>query len=182
MVAVFLLAHALGAAEVVGERHELRAIAEVAVAAAIAVGRGDRRGAERAAVIAALEGEHQALAVRGVAHELQAVLDRLAAADVEMHAALRAELLLGVLGDACAASSIFSRCRYWLATCGSRSSWRRTRVVQARVAVAEIDGRVPHLQVEVRRALRVVEERALAALEDLRRIRCSARCRRASSI
>ena len=77
VVAVFLLAHALRAAEVVGERHELRAVAEVAVAAAIAVGRGDRRRAERAAVIAALEGEHQALAVRRVAHELERVLDRL---------------------------------------------------------------------------------------------------------
>ena len=82
-----------------GIRHELRAVAEMAVAAAIAVGRGDRRGAERAAVIAALEGEHQALAARGVAHELEAVLDRLGAADVEMDAALLAELRFGVLGD-----------------------------------------------------------------------------------
>src|SRR5262249_46266724 len=99
VVPVLLLAHTLRPAETVRERHELRAVAEMTVAPAIAVGRGDRRGAERAAVIAALEGEHQALAVRGVAHELERVLDRLGAADVEMHAALEAEFLLGIACD-----------------------------------------------------------------------------------
>ena len=142
----------------------------MAVAPAIAVGRGDGRGAERAAVIAALEGEHQALAVLGIAHELEAVLDRLAAADIEVDAALRGRTSARRPWPSMAASSIFSRCRYWLATCGSRSSWRRTAVVEALVAVAEIDGRIPHLQVEVRAPLRVEEERALAALEDLGRI------------
>ena len=55
--------------------------------------------AERAAVIAALEGEHQALALLGVADELEAVLDGLAAADVEVDAPLQAEPLLGGLGQ-----------------------------------------------------------------------------------
>src|SRR5262249_38484025 len=96
---VLLLAHALGRAEVIRERHELRALAEMAVAPAIAIGRGDRRGAERAAVIAALEGEHQALAVRGVAHELERILDRLRAADVEVHPALEPELRFRVARD-----------------------------------------------------------------------------------
>src|SRR5262249_39614551 len=95
---VLLLAPAFRPAEVVRERYELRAVAEVAVAAAVAVGRGDGRGAQGAAVIAALEREHQALALLVVAHELQAVLDRLAAADVEVHAALGGEFPLGVLG------------------------------------------------------------------------------------
>ena len=69
-----------------------------------------------------------------------------------------------------AASSIFSRCRYWLATCGSRSSWRCAASFSRSVAVAEVDGRIPHLQVEVGASLHVVEERALAAVEDLGRI------------
>src|SRR5262245_64686932 len=42
--------------------------------------------------------------------------------------------------------------------------------VEPRVAVAEVDRRVPHLQVEVRAALGVEQEGALAAVEDLRRI------------
>src|SRR5688572_3715959 len=66
MLAIFLLAHALGPPEVIGERDELGALAEMAVAAAVAVGRGDRRGPQRAPVIAALEGEHQAFAVREI--------------------------------------------------------------------------------------------------------------------
>ena len=180
VVAVFLLAHPLGAAEMVGERHELGPVAEVAVAPAIAVGRGDRGGAERAAVIAALEGEHQALAVLGVAHELQAVLDRLAAADIEVDAALQPELLLGRLGqhggelDLLAVQVLARHLRQpvELAPRG---------IVEALVAIAEIDGRVPHLQIEVGAALRVVEERALAARRRSSADWCSARCRRASS-
>ena len=142
----------------------------MAVAAAIAVGRGDRRGAERAAVIAALEREHQALAARGVAHELERILDRLRAADVEMHAALVARTSRSASCAIIAASSIFSRCRYWLATCGSVSIWRLSASLRRRLRVAEIDRRVPHLQVEKRRAGGVVQIAAFAALEDLRRL------------
>ena len=124
---------------------------------------------ERAAVIAALEGEHQALAVLGVAHELEAVLDRLAAADIEVDAALQAELLLGRLGqdggqlDLLAVQVLARHLRQPV-------ELAPRRVVETRVAVAEIDGRIPHLQVEVLAPLRVVEERALAAVEDLGRI------------
>src|SRR5262249_34464230 len=99
--AVFLLAHALRPAEVIRERHELRAVAEMTVTATITVGRGDRRGAKRAAVIAAFEGEHQALAVRRIAHELERILDRLRSADVEVDAALEPELRLRIAGDEC---------------------------------------------------------------------------------
>src|SRR6185312_6032570 len=95
----FLLADPPGAAEGIGELHEMGAVAELAEAAAVAIRRGDRGGAERAAVIAALESEHQALAALGVAHQLEAVLDRLGAADVEVDAPLGAELGLRVPGD-----------------------------------------------------------------------------------
>src|SRR6476659_9501771 len=57
MAAVLLLAHPLGPTEMVGELHEVRPLAEMPVAPAVAVGRGDRRGPERAAVIAAFAGE-----------------------------------------------------------------------------------------------------------------------------
>src|SRR5262249_25971272 len=75
--AILFLAHAVAAAEVVRERHELRAIAEMTEATAIAIRRRDCGSPERAAVIAALEREHQALAVAGVAHELQGIFDGL---------------------------------------------------------------------------------------------------------
>src|SRR5262249_21528520 len=64
---------AVRAAEAVGERHELRALAEVSVAAAVAVAARDRGGSERAPVVAALEREHQAAAAARVAHELERV-------------------------------------------------------------------------------------------------------------
>ena len=167
VVAVLLLAHALGAAEVIRKRHEMRAVAEVAVAAAIAVGRGDRRGAERAAVIAALEREHQALALLEVAHELEAVLDRLAAADVEMHAALGAELARRVAADVGRKLDLLAM---QVLACHLRQAVELAphRLVEARIGVAEVDRGVPHLQVEVRAALHVVDVGAFAALEDLR--------------
>jgi len=62
---------AIGAAEAVGIWHELGAVAEVAIAAAVAIGGGDGGGAQGAAVVAALEGEHQALAALGIAHQLE---------------------------------------------------------------------------------------------------------------
>src|SRR5262245_55399266 len=86
------------AAKTVREWHEVSAIAEMSVAAAIAIGRGDRGRAQRAAVIAALEGEHQRLALVRVANELDRILDRLGAADIELNAALHAP---GALGPPC---------------------------------------------------------------------------------
>src|SRR5205807_1186759 len=68
---------AVWAAEAIRKRHELSPIAEVTEATPVSIGRGDGRGTERATVIAAFEGEHQALAAGGVAHELERVLHRL---------------------------------------------------------------------------------------------------------
>src|SRR5262245_4749949 len=166
---VLLLAHALGAAEMVGERYEVRAVAEVAIAAAVAIGRGDGGGTERATVIAALEGEHQALAALEVAHQLEAVFDRLAATNVEMHAALAAEFLLGVAGDDGRQLDLFA---VQILACNLRQPLKLLAHggVEALVAITEVDRRVPHLQVEVFFALRVVEEGAVGPLEDLRRI------------
>jgi len=154
---------------VVGELDELCALAEVAVTAAVAVRRGNGRGAERAAVVATLEREHQALALLEIAHELEAVLDGLRAADIEVHAALHAELLLGVLGDDRREFDL-------LAVKILRGDLRQALelamrgLIEARIAVAEVHGRIPHLQVQELPALGVVHERAVAAIEDLRRV------------
>src|SRR3984893_10616063 len=139
----------------------------MAVAAAITIGRSDGGGAERAAVIAALEGEHQALAVPGVADELQRIFHRLRAADVEMHAALEAEFSFGILRDRRGKLDLLA---VEILACDLRQpvDLAFQRVVETLVGVAEIDGRVPHLKVEVLLALAVVDERAFATLEDFR--------------
>ena len=80
----------------------------MAVATAIAIAGGNRRCAQRTAVIPAFEGEHQALAVTMVAYELQRVLDGLGAADVEVNAPLMPKLALGILSD--------ERCQFHLLT------------------------------------------------------------------
>jgi hypothetical protein len=118
-------------------------------------------------VIAAFEREHQALAAAGVADDFEAIFNRLRAADVEVDAALHAELLLDVAGDGggqldlALMQILRGDLRHGVdGLVGHR--------VQARVLVAEIGHRVPHLQVQVRRALPVVHVGAVAVGEDRR--------------
>ncbi|MPM08574.1 hypothetical protein SDC9_54887 [bioreactor metagenome] len=166
LLGILLGCHALGAAERVGEGNELRAFAKVAEAAAIAVARCDRRRAQCAAVVAALEREHQALAVAGVAHHLERILDGLRAAHVEVHAALFAPLLLGVLRDELrqldlgGVQILTGHLRQLLELLDHS-------VFQPLVLVAEVDGRVPHLQIQIRRASVVIHVAAFAAGENL---------------
>ena len=94
---VFLLAHALGPAKVVRELHELRPVAKVPEAAPVTVTRRNRRGPQRAPVVTAFEGEHQAFAAAGIAHQFERIFNRLRTADVEMHTPRQAPLALGVL-------------------------------------------------------------------------------------
>ena len=169
VVAVLLLAHALRPAEVIRERHELGAVAEVAIAPAVAIGRGDGRGAQGAAVIAALEGEHQALALLVVAHQLETVLDGLTAAHVEMDAAPGAEFLLGVPGDDGGELDLLAM-QVLARHLGKTIERAPHRCVEARIAVAEVHRRVPHLQIEEGAALGIEQERALAGVENLGRI------------
>ncbi len=68
----------------------MRAVGEMPETAPITVTRRDRARGQRAPVISAHEGKHQVPA-RGVAHDLERVLDRLRAAHVEMDAAVDAE-------------------------------------------------------------------------------------------
>ena len=121
-------------------------------------------------MVATLEGEHQALAAGIVAYELQRIPDRLRTADVEVYAALVTELALGILGD--------ERRKFDLLAMQILRSDLRQLVelamggrVQALVAVAEIDGGVPHLQIEERRAGAVINEGAFASFEELRLVR-----------
>src|SRR5258706_10354465 len=138
-------------AERIRIRDELRAVGELAERFAIPIGRGDRRGAERASVVAALEGEH-ALAAGRLAHQLERILDRLRAADVELYAAFQAEAALDALAhhpgelDFLAVQVLAGELRQLV-------DLRLERVVHRLVGVAEIDGRVPHLQIEVLAAM-----------------------------
>src|SRR5690606_22556590 len=139
--------------------------AEMAVASAIAVGRRDGRRAERAAMIAALEGEHQALAILGVADELEAVLDRLASTHVEVNTPLLAELLLGIAGNHRGQLNLLAM-QVLARDLRQGVELPFDGIVQPGITIAEVDGRVPHLQVEILAAFAVIEERAFAAIED----------------
>ena len=155
--AAVVAALAVGAAEAVREGHEQRAFPEVPVTAAVAVGGGDGRRAERAPVVAALEGDHEALAAAGVAHELEGVLNGLRAAHVEVHAALFAPRVLDGFAEHGGEFDLFLvqvlggdlRQRVDLALQG---------IVQARVGIAEVDGGIPHLEVEIGLVLVIVQE------------------------
>src|SRR5947209_572168 len=163
-----LLLLAVGAAEAVGEGDEVRAVGEVAEASAVAVARSYGRRAERAPVVAAHEGEDQILA-RRVAHDLEAVFNRLRAADIEVYAALQAELRLVQTRDGRRQLDLL---RVQVLTRQLRQLVYLffQRVIQTLIPVAETGRRVPHLQVEVRRAFAVVEVVALAAVEELWRV------------
>src|SRR5215475_2594740 len=157
------------AAKTVWEWHEVSAIAEMSVAAAIAIGRGDCRRAQRAAVIAALEGEHQRLAPARVAHELERILNRLRAADIELDATLHGPGALDPPRDAGGELDLFA---VKILACKLRQLVELDRhgVIEARIAVTEIDRGVPHLQVEIFPAFDVIEKGALATFEQLGRI------------
>ncbi len=168
-VGILFRRHPLRATERIRERQEHRALAEVAEAATVAVARRDRRGAQRAAVVAAFEGEHQALAVAGVAHDLERILDRLRTADVEMHAAIQTELLFRVDRDGL--GQLDARLVQVLAGhLRQQVDLVFQHVVQTLVGVAEVDRRIPHLQVKERRARGIEHVAAFAAAEDLRRV------------
>ncbi len=104
-----------------------------------------------------------------VAHQLQRIFDRLRAADVEMHATLQAELLLRVDGNRLGQLDA-GLMQILAGDLRQHVDLALQRVVEALVAVAEVDRRVPHLQIEERHAGGVVHPAAFAMAEDLRRI------------
>src|SRR6267143_2110013 len=155
VVAVLLLVHPLGAAKVIGKLDELRALAKMTVPSSIAIAGGNGRRPERAAMIAALKGKHQTLAAGVVSHQLERVLDGLRATDVEMHAALGAELALRVLRDAGGELHFFT-VQVLRGDLGQGIELAMRGSVQAWIAIAKTCRRVPHLQVQKRRAFSVV--------------------------
>src|SRR5437762_420653 len=163
-----LTLQAVDAAEAVGKKDELSAVAKVAVAAAIAVARSDGGSAERPAVIAAHESENQVLA-RKVPHDLERILDGLRSAHVEMHSPFDAEALFAGAGDA-------RRHFHFLGVQILAGQLRQAvelalqRLDEPLIFVAEARGGIPHLEIEIRRALLVKQIRALATREDLGRI------------
>src|SRR6185295_8048164 len=86
-----------------------------------------------------------------------------------MHPSLFAEFALGILGNERGQLDLFPvqilarhlRQAIELAAHGG---------IEARIAIAEVYRRVPHLQIEEFAPFRVEQERALAAVEDLRRV------------
>ena len=156
------------AAETVGIKNELGAVAEMSIAAAVAVAGSDGGGAERAAVIAAHESEHQILS-RVIPHDLERILDGLRTTDIEMDAPFDAEALLTGAGDA--------RRHFHLLGVQILAGELRQAVElalqgfdQPRVFVTEARGGVPHLEVEVGCSLLVVEIAAVATGKDFGRI------------
>ncbi len=165
-IRILFRSHALGAAERIREGDELRAVTEMAEAAAVAVAGGDARGTQGTAVVAAFKREHQAFAMGGIAHHLERVFNRLGAAHVEMHAAWHAPFLLGILRNELGQLDL-RRVQVLAGHLGQLAQLLDHLVFQALVLVAEVHGRIPHLQIQVRRAFLVIHVAALAAAEDL---------------
>src|SRR5690606_16113989 len=105
------------------------------------------------------------LALLGVADELEAVLDSLAATDVEMHAALQTEFLLGI---ACNHRRQLDFLAMEILARDLRQSVELTLygVVETWIAIAEVHCRVPHLEIEVPAAFTVIKERTFAVIKD----------------
>jgi len=120
-------------------------------------------------VVAAFEREHQALAVGRIADELQRILDGLRATHIEVHAALAPELALHVLSNGLGELDT-SLVEVLAGHLRQHVDLALQRIVQALIAVTEIDRGVPHLQVEERHVRRVVHPAAFTAAEDLRRV------------
>ncbi len=120
-------------------------------------------------MVPALEGEHQALALLGIADELEAVLDGLAATDIEMHAAFLAKLLLCVARDHRRQLDLLAM-QVLACDLGEPVELPLRRVDKAGIAISEVNRRVPHLEIQILAPFAIEEERAFAAIEDLGRL------------
>ena len=111
------------------------------------------------------EGEYQVFP-RVVADDLKRIFNRLRAADVELNAALHAKSLFAVSGN--------PRCDFNLLSVQILARELRKalelpfqRVVQSRILITEAGRRIPHLQVEVRGTVFVIQITPFATYEDL---------------
>ncbi|MNV40031.1 hypothetical protein D3C71_1316310 [compost metagenome] len=120
-------------------------------------------------MVPAFEGEHEALAVAGVAYDLERILDRLGAAHIEVNAARAAPFLLRVLSDPLGQLDLGGM-QILAGDLRQRLQLLLHHGLESLVLVAKVHCRVPHLQVQVGRAFGVVHVAAIAACEDLRRI------------
>jgi hypothetical protein len=122
--------------------------------------------AMRAAVVAALEGEHQALAAARIAHELERVLDGLCAADVEVNASRAPPLFLSILRDPLRELDL-GRMEILAGDLRQRFDLLQEDGLQPFVLVTEVHGRIPHLQVEIRCLIGIEHVAPVAPGEDL---------------
>ena len=116
-------------------------------------------------MIPALECEHQAFAVFGIADDLQRILNCLRTADIEMHAAFGAERGFDPLADSGGQFDLFA-VQILAGHLRQLIKLALDRIVQTLVFVAEIDGRIPHLQIQKGLSLSVVHIGAFAGLEN----------------
>ncbi len=117
-------------------------------------------------MVTALERQHM-LPPRALAHELQRVLDRLRAANVELHPPLHAEAALDALADHLGELDLFTM-EILAGELRQPLHLIAQRLHHLPICVAEVDSGIPHLQIKVLPPVEIVEKAAFAALEDLR--------------
>lgn len=144
----------------------MRPIGEVAEPAAVAIARRNFRCAQGASVIAAHEGHEEALAC-GIPHELHRVFDGLRATHVELDPSLQAE------GPQTFQRQLLGHQHFFFMEILAGELREAIQlglqgIDDALVAIAKIDRRVPHLEIEIGLLLAVVEEAAFAILEKFR--------------
>ncbi|MNS87056.1 hypothetical protein D3C72_1209850 [compost metagenome] len=113
-------------------------------------------------MVTTLKGEHQALAVAGVANHLEGVFDGLCTANIEMHTALLAPFFFGIL---CNEFGKLDFGGMQILACDLRQLPKLLDhpVFKTFILVAKIHGRIPHLQVQIRYAGVVIHVAAVAA-------------------
>lgn len=145
---------AVWAAEAIREGYELGAIAKFAVSFAISIRGCNRRSSKRAAMVAAFERQHPALA-GCLADQLEGILNSLCAANVEMHAPRLAKVALDAFDYDVGKLNLFFM-EILASQLGQLVNLFLESIVDALVGVSEIDRRIPHLQIEERRFRRII--------------------------
>ena len=118
-------------------------------------------------MVSAFERKHQTLAALGIAHQFQGVFDGLRSPDVEVDAAMLSPGCFGMPGDQCCQFN-FLAMQILTGELRQASELIDQGFVQAQIRVAEIDGRIPHLKIEIGSSICVEEKRALTAFKEFR--------------
>ena len=140
-------------------------IAKMSVTPAVTETGGDGRGAQGPSMITAHESEHEVPA-GGVSNELEGIFDGLRAADIEMHAPFDPKTLLAMLGDTRGHLHLL-RVQVLAGKLRQAIELAFQRLDQPAVLVAEARRGIPHLKIQVRYAMFIVEITAFAIDKNL---------------